>query len=142
MTQDFTPEDTAPSPQRRSAVVTAGANRAAARSYLRAAGMQDADFDKGQKLHSIPAALGPRGALNVSSLLHVVSGMLVIVAGVLGHFHYIYWAGAAIFISLLTYQHLIVKPNDLSRVNKAFADTNGLASILFALLTITAILLG
>ena len=46
MTQDFTPEDTAPSPQRRSAVVTAGANRAAARSYLRAAGMQDADFDK------------------------------------------------------------------------------------------------
>ncbi|MGV3578430.1 dihydroxy-acid dehydratase [Brevundimonas sp.] len=46
MTQDFTPEDTAPSPQRRSAVVTAGANRAAARSYLRAAGMQDEDFDK------------------------------------------------------------------------------------------------
>ncbi len=46
MTQDFTPEDPAPPPQRRSAVVTAGANRAAARSYLRAAGMQDADFDK------------------------------------------------------------------------------------------------
>ena len=46
MTQDFTPEDTAPSPQRRSAVVTAGANRAAARSYLRAAGMDDADFEK------------------------------------------------------------------------------------------------
>ena len=46
MTQDFTPDDTAPSPQRRSAVVTAGANRAAARSYLRAAGMQDADFEK------------------------------------------------------------------------------------------------
>ncbi|OYX58963.1 MAG: dihydroxy-acid dehydratase [Brevundimonas subvibrioides] len=46
MTQDFTPDDTAPSPQRRSAVVTAGANRAAARSYLRAAGMDDADFEK------------------------------------------------------------------------------------------------
>jgi len=46
MTQDFTPEDTAPSPQRRSAVVTAGANRAAARSYLRAAGMEAADVDK------------------------------------------------------------------------------------------------
>lgn len=46
MTQDFTPEDTAPSPRRRSAAVTGGANRAAARSYLRAAGMDDADFDK------------------------------------------------------------------------------------------------
>ncbi len=46
MTQDFTPEDTAPSPKRRSAVVTAGPDRAAARSYLRAAGMDDADFNK------------------------------------------------------------------------------------------------
>lgn len=46
MTQDFTPEDDAAPAARRSTVVTGGANRAAARSYLRAAGMQDADFDK------------------------------------------------------------------------------------------------
>jgi 4-hydroxybenzoate polyprenyltransferase len=44
----------------------------------------------------------------------------------------IYWIGFAIFTILITYQHLIVKPNDLSRVNLAFFTTNGIASIVFA----------
>lgn len=103
--------------------------------------LQDADFDRSQRLHSIPAALGIRGALLVSTLLHVCTGGLVIAAGLYGHFHPFYWLGAAVFISLLAYQHLIVKPSDLSRVNMAFANTNGLASILFGTGTIVSVLL-
>ncbi len=103
--------------------------------------LQDRDFDKDQQLHSIPAALGLRGALNVSNLLHVISGALVIFAGIYGHFYWLYWPGAAIYIALLAYQHLLVKPTDLSKVNMAFATTNGIASICFAVFTIAAILL-
>ena len=103
--------------------------------------LQDVDFDRSQKLNSIPAALGLKGALIVSTLLHIVSATLIISAGFYGHFHPLYWVGVVIFISLLTYQHLIVKPGDLSRVNMAFANTNGVASILFAVFTITSIFL-
>lgn len=98
--------------------------------------LQDEDFDKSQKLHSIPAALGTKGALNVSNILHVCSAIFVIVAGVIGEFNFVYWIGAAIFIGLLTYQHILVKPNDLSKVGIAFANTNGIASIIFAIFTI------
>ncbi len=98
--------------------------------------LQDEDFDKSQKLHSIPAALGIKGALNVSNILHVGSAIFVITAGVVGEFNFVYWIGAAIFIGLLTYQHILVKPNDLSKVGIAFANTNGIASIIFAIFTI------
>ncbi len=98
--------------------------------------LQDEDFDKSQKLHSIPAALGTKGALNVSNILHVGSAIFVIAAGVVGEFNFVYWIGAAIFIGLLTYQHILVKPNDLSKVGIAFANTNGIASIIFAIFTI------
>lgn len=98
--------------------------------------LQDEDFDKSQKLHSIPAALGTKGALNVSNILHVCSAIFVIAAGVVGEFNFVYWIGAAIFIGLLTYQHVLVKPNDLSKVGIAFANTNGIASIIFAIFTI------
>jgi 4-hydroxybenzoate polyprenyltransferase len=74
-------------------------------------------------------------------MLHVVTAALVIIAGIYGHFNLWYWIGAAVFIGLLLYQHLIVKPTDLSRVNMAFANTNGIASILFAVFTITALIL-
>lgn len=98
--------------------------------------LQDQDFDKGQKLHSIPAALGTRNALRVSNGLHFFSALFVIGAGVFAQFGVLYWIGTAIFTGLLIYQHILVKPNDLSKVNMAFANTNGIASILFALFTI------
>ena len=103
--------------------------------------LQDEEFDRGQQLHSIPAALGVKNALLVSTLLHVGSGIFVIMAGVEGHFSWIYWVGTLIYISLLVYQHMLVKPNDLSKVNMAFGNTNGIASVVFAIFTILAILL-
>lgn len=103
--------------------------------------LQDEVFDRSQKLHSIPAALGVKRALNVSSLLHVLSAIFIIAAGVYAHFHIIYWIGAAFYIGLLYYQHSLVKPGDLSKVNMAFANTNGIASVVFAVFTILSILL-
>jgi 4-hydroxybenzoate polyprenyltransferase len=103
--------------------------------------LQDEDFDKSQKLHSIPAALGTARALMVSNILHVFSAAFVIYAGIAGEFHFTYWIGAAVFIGLLTYQHILVKPNDLSKVGIAFANTNGIASIIFAIFTIISFFL-
>jgi len=67
--------------------------------------------------------------------------MLVLAAGIFGNGGIMFWAGAAIFSILLIYQHTIVKPDDLSRVNLAFGTTNGIASILFAILVITDLIL-
>jgi 4-hydroxybenzoate polyprenyltransferase len=103
--------------------------------------LQDEDFDRENRLHSIPAALGKKNALMVSNMLHLLSACLVITAGYLGQFNWVYWIGAAIFIGLLIYQHLIVKPNDLSRVNMAFANTNGMASVAFAIFAITSLMI-
>jgi 4-hydroxybenzoate polyprenyltransferase len=98
--------------------------------------LQDEAFDRSQKLFSIPAVLGARRALNVSNLLHFLSALLVVWAGIAGHFTWVYWVGAAIYTGLLLYQHLLVKPDDLSKVNIAFINTNSAASICFALFTI------
>jgi len=98
--------------------------------------LQDVDFDKSQKLYSIPTALGKSRALRVSELLHLISAACVITAGVYGHFHFIYWVGVAVFVGMLIYQHSIVKPNDLSKVNIAFMTANGIASVVFGVLVI------
>lgn len=103
--------------------------------------LQDDDFDRSQQLHSIPVALGRKRALLVSELLHVLAGALVFYAGWLGQFNWLYWTGAVIFSSLLLYQHLIISPTNLRRVNAAFATTNGAASILFASFAILSITL-
>ena len=98
--------------------------------------LQDEEFDKSNQLHSIPAALGKSKALMISNLLHVLSAACVISAGVYGHFGLWYWIGVAIFCGLLIYQHTLVKPNDLRKVNMAFFTTNGIASVVFAIFVI------
>lgn len=95
--------------------------------------LQDEDFDKGEKLHSIPAALGVRNALKLSVALHIVSAVCVILPVFFTPFSWIYYIGVAFFCFMLIYQHLLVKPNDISKVNRAFATTNGIASVVFAL---------
>ena len=103
--------------------------------------LQDEEFDKRNKLHSIPAALGVRSALVVSSLLHVLAAGFVVWAGIAGQLHVLYWVGVAVYVGMLVYQHYLVKPNDLSKVGIAFANTNGVASVLFAIFTILSLLL-
>ncbi len=94
--------------------------------------LQDEDFDRSQQLRSMPVALGKKGALVLSSVLHILCAGLIVYAGIYAQFDLWYWAGAAIFISLLVYQHRLVKPDDLSKVTLAFATTNGVASVVFS----------
>jgi 4-hydroxybenzoate polyprenyltransferase len=98
--------------------------------------LQDDEFDREQDLHSIPSATGRKKALIISGLLHLITFILVVAAGLSGDGKILYWLGACLFTLLLVYQHSIVRPNDLSRVNIAFGTTNGIASILFALFVI------
>ncbi|MEO8583703.1 MAG: UbiA-like polyprenyltransferase [Flavitalea sp.] len=102
--------------------------------------LQDVDFDKSQQLHSIPVWLGKKNGLLFSEVLHSIVAVIVIIAGVYGHFHWLYWIGTAIFCSMLFYQHSIVKPNDLRRVNIAFMTANGIASVAFAIFVIADLL--
>jgi 4-hydroxybenzoate polyprenyltransferase len=99
--------------------------------------LQDIDFDQSQNLYSIPSVLGKPKALRVSELLHLCSAICVITAGIYGHFHWLYWVGIAVFVGMLLYQHSIVKPNDLSKVNIAFMTANGIASVVFAVFVIS-----
>jgi 4-hydroxybenzoate polyprenyltransferase len=98
--------------------------------------LQDVEFDRSQNLYSIPAWLGKEKALRVSELLHLLSAAAVVAAGKFGHFGVLYWIGVLVFIGCLVYQHSIVKPNDLRRVNIAFMTMNGIASVVFAVFVI------
>lgn len=102
--------------------------------------LQDEEFDKQYELKSIPAWLGKAKALRVSELLHVLAAICVIAAGVYGSFGWLYWVGVAVFAGMLIYQHSIVKPDDLRKVNIAFMTANGIASVVFAVFVIADIL--
>jgi 4-hydroxybenzoate polyprenyltransferase len=103
--------------------------------------LPDEDFDKQEQLHSIPQAFGRRAAMRISAELHVIAAALTVLAGVWLNMSWLYWLGASFFIALLLYQHLIIKSNDLSRLNAAFFVTNGIASVVFAVFTILGLLL-
>jgi 4-hydroxybenzoate polyprenyltransferase len=98
--------------------------------------LQDDEFDKSKRLHSLPSATGRKKALGISIFVHFVTFALVLTAGVYGKGGSLFWSGAVVFTFLLIYQHNIVKHDDLSKVTMAFATTNGIASILFAVLVI------
>jgi 4-hydroxybenzoate polyprenyltransferase len=92
---------------------------------------QDVDFDRKAKLHSIPAALGVRASLRVAALCHLLMAVLLIIlywaaAPQLG---VIYLLGVAAAALLLIYEHSLVRPDDLSRVNQAFFQVNGIISV-------------
>jgi len=103
--------------------------------------LQDDEFDRSAGLYSLPAVLTRAQALTVSVTLHVLTAVLVFAAGFLGEAGMLYWIGTAIFLTLLVYQHFIVRPNDLSRVTLAFGTLNGIAGLLFGLFVILDILI-
>jgi 4-hydroxybenzoate polyprenyltransferase len=98
--------------------------------------LQDAEFDKSQGLYSIPSWLGGNKALLLSIAFHIITAGCIILFGILIHADLWYIIGAGTFIILLAYQHLLVKADDLSKVNLAFFTTNGVASLLFGLFCI------
>jgi len=93
--------------------------------------LQDQGFDAQRGLHSMPVALGIVGSLWASGLLHVVTVACLAYVGVLLGRGAAYFAGVGLVAALLAYEHAIVKPSDLSRINKAFFDINGYVSVAF-----------
>ena len=97
--------------------------------------LPDISFDRAHGLHSIPAALGERGAIAVARGLHAVTLLSLALAGV-GAFRgdsvasVLYWAGVLVVATLLLYEHSLVKPGDLSRLDAAFFTMNGVISLL------------
>lgn len=103
--------------------------------------LQDEAFDKSLNLNSVPVKLGKKNALQLSNALHLLCAVFIGTAAVLLQqeyevFSWLLWVASAIFIALLIYQHTLVKPEDLSKVNLAFFTTNGIASLLFGSLVI------
>ncbi len=98
--------------------------------------LQDVDFDRSQNLLSIPAIFGKKKALFVSVLLHVCSAIFIISAGYVANSGWLYWLGTSIFVGMLIYQHSILKPDDLRRINLAFMTANGIASVAFSFFVI------
>jgi 4-hydroxybenzoate polyprenyltransferase len=94
---------------------------------------QDYEFDREEGLWSVPRKIGIAGALRVARLLHVL--MLVSLGALVYTMHLgpLAIAGVAAIAALLVYEHSLVKPDDLSRVNAAFFTMNGYVSVLFFL---------
>lgn len=103
--------------------------------------LQDEEFDRENKLKSLPSYIGKRKALFVSSVAHTLSAILVIVIGFLINGDWFYRIGGTFFIVFLIYQHRLVKPYDLSKVNFAFFTLNGIASVVYGAFVISDLLL-
>lgn len=103
--------------------------------------LQDIEFDKSQNLKSIPVLIGIKNSLVVSIIFHLITAAILIYAGIMIEFGIWYWTGTAIFIFLLAYQHLIIGPSNLKRINQAFATLNGFAGVAFGIFVCLEILL-
>jgi 4-hydroxybenzoate polyprenyltransferase len=102
--------------------------------------LADRDFDRGAGLHSIPARFGVTGALLVSGALHVVTVGALMALAPTAHLGLPYLLGVAVATALLVYEHAIIRPSDLSRLNVAFFTLNGYLSIVFFVATLIDVL--
>ena len=100
---------------------------------------QDTDFDRAEKLHSIPARFGNAAALRLAQVSHIITIGLLGAVGLAMNLGGVYWIGLAIVAALLIYEHSLVKPNDLSKVNLAFFNVNGYISITIFVATLVAL---
>lgn len=94
--------------------------------------LQDEEFDRANNLNSIPANFGTVKALRISEVLHVLSFVFILLPVFYMKVGVFYYIGVLLYGALLVYQHRIVSPTDLTRVNRAFMTTNGIASVVFA----------
>jgi 4-hydroxybenzoate polyprenyltransferase len=103
--------------------------------------LQDRDFDRKQGLHSMPVRFGTATALRLSSIFHVVTIGFLALVGVTAGLGIIYWIGFGAVATVLFWEHRIVAPNDLSRINRAFFDFNAYMSIVYFVATLADLVL-
>jgi 4-hydroxybenzoate polyprenyltransferase len=91
---------------------------------------QDVEFDRVQGLYSIPARFGFGVALIVSSFVHFLAVVSFILVGIVtDSMGFIYWLGLSFVGVVLIYEHIIISPRDLSKIDKTFFDLNGYVSL-------------
>ena len=103
--------------------------------------LQDREFDGSHGLHSIPVRFGVTWALGLSSFFHVCTIAFLILVGAAAQLGIIYWIGCLTVSLILMWEHRIVRPNDLSRINRAFFDFNAYVSIGYFLITLADVLI-
>jgi 4-hydroxybenzoate polyprenyltransferase len=103
--------------------------------------LQDLAFDRKEGLHSIPVRFGIAGALRFSSLFHACTVVFLAAVGISAQTGVIYWIGFATVTIILFWEHRLVTPTDLSRINRAFFNFNAYVSIGYLLTTVADLLL-
>jgi 4-hydroxybenzoate polyprenyltransferase len=93
--------------------------------------LQDIEFDRANKLRSIPAAVGAKNAITIARVLHVISVVSLLAVGIAVGAGNWFYAGVVLAAGLLVYEHSLVAPDDLSRLDAAFFTMNGMISIAF-----------
>jgi 4-hydroxybenzoate polyprenyltransferase len=101
---------------------------------------QDVEFDRTVNLHSIPKALGVRRALQVAGLCHALMLVPLVGLGLIYPLGWVYFAGVAAVAALLVYEHALIRPDDLTRVNLAFLNVNVVISVGLLLVSLVDIL--
>lgn len=91
---------------------------------------QDIDFDQNEKLCSVPARFGVATTLYSSIVLHIITVAALTCVGLTLHLGPLFFVGLLVVTAMLIYEHAIISPSDLSRVNAAFFTVNGVVSIL------------
>jgi 4-hydroxybenzoate polyprenyltransferase len=92
----------------------------------------DVDIDRAQRLHSIVTQFGVRGAFIGARLAHAATVACLVAAGLGLHVGALYWIGVGAVVALLAYEHSLVRPNNLRRLDAAFFTLNGVISVAFA----------
>jgi len=103
---------------------------------------QDVAFDREEGLLSIPARFGVPRALAVARMFHVLALASMAAVGVAASLHGVYWIGLVVVAGVLVFEHRLVRADDLSKVGIAFLNANGLISILYLGVVLTALALG
>ena len=93
--------------------------------------LQDIEFDRAQGLHSLPARYGTGPAIAIARTLHVGTVAMLTLAGIGIGAGAFYWSGVGVVALLLIYEHSLVRPADLSRLDAAFFTMNGVLSVTF-----------
>jgi 4-hydroxybenzoate polyprenyltransferase len=100
---------------------------------------QDTAFDRGEGLHSVPARFGNTVALQLARLNHLLTVLALAAVGNVMGLGWVYWLGLAVVGGLLVYEHSLVSPTDLSRVNLAFFNVNGYIAMTIFVTTLVAL---
>jgi 4-hydroxybenzoate polyprenyltransferase len=101
--------------------------------------IQDFEFDRAHKLHSIVVRWGPTNSLNAAFLVHIIMLILLVIFGLLAAFKMAYWIGMVIITACLGLEHWIARKRSLDWVQKAFFNLNAIISLVFMTMVVVEV---